>query len=286
MNVAYFPGCSLHSMAHEYDASTRLVCKHLGINLKEIEDWNCCGATAAHSINHTLAVGLSARNLSIAADMNLDKVMAVCAGCFSRLKTASHEIRNNPGMKADVEQMLQAPAPVKPEVEHLLQLLAEEIGLQAIAAQVVKPLQGLRVAAYYGCLLTRPKKIVQFDDPEQPVSLDNILKALGAETVTWGHKAECCGGGYAASDTGIVLDLGAQVLNSAREAGAEAIVVACPMCQGNLDMRQKAMALDYRMPIIYFTQLMGLAFGYKPGQLGINKLFNSPISLLQSKALA
>lgn len=189
-------------------------------------------------------------------------------------------------MKTDVERMLQAPAPVRPNVEHLLQLLVEETGLEAIAAKVVKPLQGLRVAAYYGCLLTRPQKIVQFDDPEQPVSLDNLLKVLGAETVTWGHKAECCGGGYAASDTGIVLDLGAQVLNSARQAGAEAIVVACPMCQGNLDMRQKAMQLDYRMPIVYFTQLMGLAFGYKPGQLGINKLFNSPISLLQSKALA
>lgn len=286
MNVAYFPGCSLHSMSKEYDISTRVVCRHLNINLQEIEDWNCCGATAAHSINHKLAVGLSARNLSIAEDMKTDKVMAVCAGCFSRLKTASHEIRNNPDMKAQVEQMLQGPAPVKAEVEHLLQLLVEETGLDAIARQVVKPLRGLRVAAYYGCLLTRPQKIVQFDDPEQPVSLDNLLKTLGAETVAWGHKAECCGGGYAASDTGIVLDLGAQVLNSAREAGAEAIVVACPMCQGNLDMRQKAMELDYRMPIIYFTQLMGLAFGYKPAQLGINKLFNSPLPLLKSKALA
>jgi heterodisulfide reductase subunit B len=273
-------------MSKEYDISTRVVCRHLNINLQEIEDWNCCGATAAHSINHKLAVGLSARNLSIAEDMKTDKVMAVCAGCFSRLKTASHEIRNNPDMKAQVEQMLQGPAPVKAEVEHLLQLLVEETGLDAIARQVVKPLRGLRVAAYYGCLLTRPQKIVQFDDPEQPVSLDNLLKTLGAETVAWGHKAECCGGGYAASDTGIVLDLGAQVLNSAREAGAEAIVVACPMCQGNLDMRQKAMELDYRMPIIYFTQLMGLAFGYKPAQLGINKLFNSPLPLLKSKALA
>lgn len=286
MNVAYFPGCSLHSMSREYDVSTRLVCRHLDINLKEIEDWNCCGATAAHSVNHTLAVGLSARNLSIAEEMNLDKVTAVCAGCFSRLKTASHELRNNPHIKAEVEQMLQAPAPVKPEVEHLLQLLVQEIGLEAIKEKVVKPLKGLRLAAYYGCLLTRPQQIVQFDDPEQPVSLDNLLKTLGAETVTWGHKAECCGGGYAASDTDIVLDLGGQVLKSARQAGAEALVVACPMCQSNLDMRQKAMGLDFRLPIIYFTQLIGLAFGYKSGQLGINKLFNSPMPLLKNKGLA
>lgn len=286
MNVAYFPGCSLHSMSREYDVSTRLVCRHLDINLREIEDWNCCGATAAHSVNHTLAVGLSARNLSIAEEMNLDKVTAVCAGCFSRLKAASHELRNNPHIKAEVEQMLKVTAPVKPEVEHLLQLLVEEIGLEAIREKVVKPLKGLRLAAYYGCLLTRPRQIAQFDDPEQPVSLDNLLKTLGAETVTWGHKAECCGGGYAASDTDIVLDLGGQVLKSARQAGAEAIVVACPMCQGNLDMRQKAMELDFRLPIIYFTQLIGLAFGYKSGQLGINKLFNSPMPLLKSKGLA
>lgn len=283
MNVAYFPGCSLHSMAHEYDLSTRLVCQHLNIQLKEIEDWNCCGATAAHSLNHTLAVGLSARNLNIVQQMNLDRVTAVCAGCFSRLKTASYEMRNNPRMQVEVEQMLQTPAPTKPEVKHLLQLLVEETGLDAIHQKVVKPLRGLRLAAYYGCLLTRPSKIVDFDDPEQPVSMDNLLKALGADTVTWGHKAECCGGGYAASDTGIVLDLGAQVLESAKQAGAEAIVVACPMCQGNLDMRQQAMGLDYRMPILYFTQLMGLAFGYNAKQMGMNKLMNSPNSLLQSK---
>lgn len=285
MNVAYFPGCSLHSMAHEYDISTRLVCRHLNINLKEIEDWNCCGATAAHSLDHTLAVGLAARNLSIARQMNLDRVTAVCAGCFGRLKSASHEMRHNPHMRSEVEAMLQEPAPLKTEVQHLLQLLVEEAGLDAIKQKVVKPLQGLRLAAYYGCLLTRPQQVVDFDDPEQPVSLDHLLQALGAETVTWGHKAECCGGGYAASDTAIVLDLGGQVINSARNAGAEAIVVACPMCQGNLDMRQKAMGLDYRMPIIYFTQLMGLAFGYKSNQLGINKLFNSPIPLLKSKGL-
>ncbi|MGI6434638.1 MAG: CoB--CoM heterodisulfide reductase iron-sulfur subunit B family protein [Syntrophomonadaceae bacterium] len=285
MNVAYFPGCSLHSMAHEYDLSTRLVCRHLNINLKEIEDWNCCGATAAHSLDHNLAVGLAARNLSIAQQMNLDRVTAVCAGCFSRLKSASYEMRHNPRMRSEVEAMLQEPAPLKTEVQHLLQLLVEEVGLDAIKQKVVKPLQGLRLAAYYGCLLTRPRQVVNFDDPEQPVSLDHLLQALGAETVTWGHKAECCGGGYAASDTGIVLDLGGQVIKSAKNAAAEAIVVACPMCQGNLDMRQKAMGLDYRMPIIYFTQLMGLAFGYKANQVGINKLFNSPIPLLKSKGL-
>jgi heterodisulfide reductase subunit B len=267
-------------MAKEYDVSTRLVCRHLDINLCEIEDWNCCGATAAHSIDHSLAMKLAARNLSIVRDMKLDKLTAPCAGCFSRLKTASHEIRNNPRVRQDIEVMLQSAAPVEPEVVHLLQLLVYEMGIEAIKQKVVKPLKGLRLAAYYGCLLTRPHHIVQFDRSEQPVSLDMLLQSLGAETVNWGHKAECCGGGYAASQTDIVADLGGQILESARQAGAEAIVVACPMCQSNLDMRQKAIAeqrgVDYKMPVIYFTQLMGLAFGYRPNQLNLNNLIFHP----------
>jgi len=289
MNVAYFPGCSLHGMASEYDMSTRLVCKHLGINLQEIEDWNCCGATAAHSLDHLLNIALGARNLNIVKEMHLDRVTAPCAGCFNRLKTASYEMRHNPKLAAEVEKVIIAPAPVEPEVSNLLQLLIEVKGFETIAQQVVKPLTGLKLAAYYGCLLTRPSKVVEFDSSEQPISLDLLLNALGAETVMWGHKAECCGGGYAASETNIVLDLGGQILDSAQAAGAEAIVVACPMCQINLDSRQGKIEADrgkkYDMPIIYFTQLMGLAFGYSPRQLGLSKLLLNPIPLLKSKEL-
>lgn len=289
MKVAYYPGCSLHSMAKEYDVSARLVCKHLDINLCEIEDWNCCGATAAHSLDHSLAMNLSARNLCLARDMKLDKVATVCAGCFSHLKTASYEIKNNPRVRQETELMLKSPAPVETEVVHLLQLLSEGIGMDTIKQKVTKPLSGLRLAAYYGCLLTRPHHIVQFDRSEQPVSLDILLQSLGAETVNWGHKAECCGGGYSTSQTDIVVDLGGQILESARQAGAEAIVVACPMCQSNLDMRQKAISkqrgVDYQMPVIYFTQLMGLAFGYNQNQVGLNKLFCSPLPLLKGKGL-
>ena len=291
MKVAYYPGCSLHGLAKEYGISVEVVCKHLGINLKEIEDWNCCGATAAHSLNHELTISLSARNLAIARDMKMDKVLAPCAGCFSRLKGASYELRNNKTLAAEVAEIIQSAAPVEPEVKNLLQLIMEEPGLlEKIQSRVVKPLRGLKLAAYYGCLLTRPKEIVQFDDPELPVSMDMILKALGADTVTWAHKAECCGGGYAASDTDIVLDLSGQVLESAHRAGADAIVVACPMCGVNLDTRQEAAAAlkgkKYDMPIIYLTQLMGIALGYSPGQLGMKRHLISPFPLLQSKGLA
>ncbi len=290
MNVAYFPGCSLHGLAKEYGISVEVVCKHLGINLNEIEDWNCCGATAAHSLNHELTISLSARNLAIARDMKMNKVLAPCAGCFSRLKGASYELRNNSVLAAEVGEIIQAEPPVEPEVSNLLQFIMEDQGLNAVAEKTIKPLQGLKLAAYYGCLLTRPKDVVQFDDPEQPISMDLILQAMGADTVVWAHKAECCGGGYAASDTDIVLDLSGQVLESAQQAGADAIVVACPMCGVNLDSRQEAIAAKkgkkYDLPIIYLTQLMGIAFGYSPAQLGLKRLLTSPFPLLQSKGLA
>ncbi|KUG04310.1 cob--com heterodisulfide reductase subunit b [hydrocarbon metagenome] len=290
MNVAYYPGCSLHGLAKEYGISVEVACKHLGINLKEIEDWNCCGATAAHSLNHELTISLSARNLAIARDMKMNKVLAPCAGCFSRLKGASYELRNNKALAAEVAEIIQTEPPVEPEVNNLLQFIMEEQGLDALRAKVVKPLKGLKLAAYYGCLLTRPKEVVQFDDSELPVSMDLILQALGADTVVWAHKAECCGGGYAASDTDIVLDLSGQVLDSAQRAGADAIVVACPMCGVNLDTRQEAIAakkgIKYDLPVIYLTQLMGIAFGYSPAQLGLKRHLNSPFPLLQGKGLA
>lgn len=286
MAIAYYPGCSLHSMAHEYDISARLVSEHLGVDLREVPDWNCCGATAAHSLNHKLALGLNTRNLNLVKDMKLDRITTPCAGCFSRLKTASLELKD-PAMRESLQDLgIISEGAEAVQVAHLLQVMMEEVGLDKIEQNVVKPLKGMKLAAYYGCLITRPRAVVQFDDPEQPVSLDNLLQALGAETVEWSHKAECCGGGFAASDTAIVVDLGGQVLEAARQAGAQALVVACPMCQANLDTRQQAIEADrgqkYDLPIIYFTQLMGLAFGFTPKQVGLQRLFVSPDKLLAS----
>lgn len=288
MNIAYFPGCSQHGLARENDVSSRIVCRHLGINLQEIEDWNCCGATAAHSLNHLLAIALCARNLGLVEDMKLPKVTTACAGCFNRLKTASYEIKNNQIIARKVQEMIGAPAPREPEVISLLQLISEEIG-EDVSKKVVQPLKGLKLAAYYGCLLTRPQKIAGFDDPDQPDSMDRLMQSLGAETVTWGYKTECCGGGYAASQTEIIYDLGGQVLKAALDCGAQAIVVACPMCQANLDTRQEAIFKSRgetrRIPIVYFTQLMGLAFGYPPAELGMKRLLISPYPLLKRKQL-
>ncbi len=274
-------------MAREYDRSARLACERLGISLIEVEDWNCCGATAAHSLDHEVALGLGARNLSIVNRMGRDAVTTSCAGCFSRLKAAAHELAQSGSLARNMEERLDTDFSRLPGVTHLLQLLMEVRGPRGLAQPVVKPLKGLRVAAYYGCLLTRPRNVVQFDDPEQPSSMDGLLRALGAETVQWPHKAECCGGSFAASEPGIVIDLGGQVLEAACRAGAEAVAVACPMCQVNLDSRQDEIRKErvdvHSLPVIYFTQLMGLAYGYSPRELGLRRLLVSPVPLLKGK---
>jgi len=279
MNIAYFPGCSVHAMASEYDRSTRLVCNSLEVHLEEVTDWNCCGASAAHSVDHVLALELNGRNLAAARRMGFDKITTPCAGCFNRLKTAGFELKSSGLVKGDI-----------PDVMHLLQFLTEQIGLDKIAASVTRSARSLKLAAYYGCLITRPRKIAGFDDPEQPGSMDRILRAIGAETVKWSHKTECCGGAFAASETSIVIDLAGQVLEAARQAGAQAIVVACPMCQENLDTRQKSIEKDrgiiYGLPIIYFTQLIALAFGHPVREAGLRRLLVSPLPLLKKSGLA
>jgi heterodisulfide reductase subunit B len=204
---------------------------------------------------------------------------------------ASNELKSD-SMVAEMEELVGVSFAEAREVEvaHILQVMIEDVGIEIIKEQVLKPLKGMKVASYSGCLLTRPRSITQFDDSEQPMALDNILEALGAEPVKWSHKAECCGGGFAASETNIVVDLGGQVLEAARQAGADVIVAACPMCQANLDTRQKAIeeerGVKYNLPIVYYTQLMGLAFGYPVNKLGFKRLLTSPSSLLSSKGLA
>ena len=274
MIVAYYPGCSLEGVAREYDRSARLVCERLGFGLQEVPDWNCCGATAAHSLDHELTRGLSARNLATVGRMNLATVTTPCPSCSIRLKGAAMEAKKEGGA---------------PEVMHLLQLLTEAAGTEKIASSVIKPLGGLRLAAYYGCLVTRPRAVARFDDPEQPRSMDRLLQALGAETVDWSHKAECCGGAFAASETSIVVDLGGQVLEAAHQAGAEALAVACPMCQVNIDTRQREVestrGVRYDLPVFYFTQLMGLAYGFTHRAMGLKRLLVNPLPLLKRKGI-
>ena len=273
MAVAFFPGCAHHALAEEYDHSARLICKHLQMELADVEDWNCCGATAAHSLSPNLSLALNMRNLSQVRKMGLTEVTTPCSGCFNRLKVAAHEVETNPAPMQNLAEMVPCELPSQVSVKHLLQVILEKCPLPQIERLVKKQLKGLKLAAYYGCLMTRPAAVVRFDDPEQPTSMDGLMRSLGAETVTWSHKAECCGGGFSASETAIAADLGGQILASIRDAGAEAVVTACPLCQMNLDSRQPS---GGALPVIYFTQLMGLAFGYGWKDMRFGKLLTSP----------
>lgn len=282
MEYAYYPGCSLHSTAKEYDESTRAVCRKLGIELVEIPDWNCCGATSAHAVNRELSLALPLRNLAKAEAMGLD-VMAPCAACFNRLKSADAAAKDHPDALKSVAEKSGIDYQGKIGVLSLLNAL-DSIGAEEIKSHVKRELAGLKPACYYGCLLLRPADMIRFDDPEHPTSMDNIVAALGAEPVDWPHKTECCGASFSISKSDIVVKLTHDILSAAKKAGANCIVTACPLCQGNLDMRQEqveaAYGEKYGMPVFYITQVMGMAFGIPSSELGLTRLMVSPDRVL------
>jgi heterodisulfide reductase subunit B len=285
---AYYPGCSLHASAKEYDISTRSVCKALKIGLEEVPDWFCCGATPAHNVDELLSLSLCAKNLSMAEEVEGDLAVA-CAACFSRLKTTQHHLQHNDIQRRQVEKAIAAPAPMGKKVKHLLEILARDLGLDKLGEAVTRPLAGLKVACYYGCLLTRPPEVPELDDCEDPTIMEDILKAMGAEPVSWSHRLECCGANFTLSRPGVVLQLSNAILASAKAAGADCIMVACPLCHGNLDIRQgeieEGYQTHYSMPVFYITQMVGLAVGVPANRLGLESMMVNPLPLLQEKKL-
>jgi len=283
VKLTYYPGCSLQSTATEYDASTRAVFEHLGIELTELDDWNCCGATPAHATSQYLSVALPMRNL-IQAEKAGNDVMAPCAACYNIMKAADYQIRQNAPDVAKVNEDLVAIMGSKYtagiEIRHPLEILSSQEWLRKIKEKVVRPLAGLKVVTYYGCLLTRPKEKVAFDNPEQPVTMDKLLTALQVEVRRWSYKTDCCGGSVALSQTGSVETLVAKLISEAQRAGADAIVSACPLCQLTLDTRQDK--VERKMPVFYFTELMGLAFGVATAQKWLQSHIIDPESALAS----
>ncbi len=272
MKYAYYPGCSGHGTSVEYEASTRAVCNALNMDLVEIEDWNCCGSTPAHSVSHELSGALAARNLMQAAKTGADCVISPCPSCSSNLKMARYRMQN-PAFKAKVDELLDAPTPAAAdggadlmETYSVLQAIVENVGIENVASRVTYPLEGIKVVTYYGCLLSRPAHVAKFDDPENPVSLDNIMKALGAEVLPFALKTECCGAAMGIPDVNIPGSLSGRILDTAKAVGAEAVVTACPLCHMNLDLRQRQAARIskksfFGLPVFYYTQLIALAFG-------------------------
>jgi len=274
MKYAYYPGCSLESTGREFGESTELVAEALGIELVQIPDWNCCGATSAHSMDHRLGVALPARNLGIAEDMGLD-VVAPCAACYNRMRSAEVEMRNKPQTRAEINESLEKPFEGKITVRSALEVFTSPEVLAQVESKLQLPLKGLKPACYYGCLLVRPPKVLGFDDPEDPRSLDRAMIACGAEPVEWYFKNECCGASFGIARSEVVVRLAGEIISNARKHGANCIVTACPLCTTNLEMRQAAASKmrgeDLTMPIFYFTELLGLAMGVP----GVRKCFAS-----------
>jgi heterodisulfide reductase subunit B len=279
VKYAYFPGCSLHATAKEYDTSTQAVCKVLGIELIELEDWNCCGATAAYAVDRLLSVVWPARDLAIAEREKMD-IFAPCAGCFHYLARANEMLKDKPELREKANKVLGTIGfeyKGMIEVWHPLDIIVNDIGLEEIRKKVVRPLNGLKVATYYGCLLVKPPNITKFENPENPQTLDKLSAALGATCVPWGRwKTRCCGGALQMVKEDIMLELSKQILTAAESYGADCIVTACPFCHFNLDVKQSDINSIYgtkiKIPILYFTQLLGLALGIEPKELGLDKI--------------
>ena len=273
MKIGYFPGCSQTGTAKEYDISLRKVVEKLGVSFDELNDWSCCGATSAHVTNHQLSNALAMRNILIAEQQGIDEMVAPCAACYNRLIMSQHETRLHPEAKEKVESILEGKFTRDVKVMNLLELLIKT-GLEKITENLKVNLKDLNVACYYGCLLVRPADITKFDDSEQPTTMERIVETTGARTVDWNYKIECCGAAHSIARRDIVLDLSKKILDDARAHGANVMVVACPMCHTNLDMRQTAMKREYHehkeFPVLYLTELIGLALGMDENELGIN----------------
>lgn len=276
MNIGYYPGCALHGSSLDYEASVRACLKALDVDLNELEDWICCGATAAHSLNRKLSTALPARNLGIAQKMKLDRLFAPCPMCSMELKKASDELKTKPDVRAEMEKIVETDLSGDVDVVNLIQVF-QAVGYDQIAEKTTKKLDEFKPACYYGCLLTRPPKTLKFDDFERPSSMDDLLAKLGAAPVDWNSKTVCCCGGLTLCDEKTVVDLSSKILNDALDSGANCIVVACPMCQTNLDMRQadvkKQRGLRADVPIFYLSDLVGYALGLNASKLGVGRHF-------------
>lgn len=284
MKYSYFPGCCMESSAVAYNLSTKAVMEALGIELAELEDWNCCGASPYSSLDILISFCVSARNLALAEKKGLDLVTA-CSSCYSLLEKTNSLFRQSSPLRREVEEALAAGGLEYHggvRVCHLAHVLIQDVGAEAIAAKAKRNLDGLRVAVYYGCQLVRPSR--GFDDPEFPQSLDRLVDSLGATAVHFPLKSRCCGGTFVITEESIALGLLRKLLDSAATNGAECIITVCPLCQTNLDAYQgrvnRKFKTRYEIPILFPTQLVGLALGLSSKELGIDKGMVSAKKLL------
>ena len=282
MQVGYYPGCSLESSAKEFDLSLRAIFQEMGISLQEIPDWNCCGASPAHSLSEELGMALPYRNLAKAEEAGLREIISPCPACYSRMKHTHEKVALDRSLADRLRTLVGKDYKGSLEAKHILDFIKEDIGLKRLKSSMKRSLKGLRVASYYGCLTRLPG--VKIDDVENPVMMDEMVEALGGKSLDWSHKTECCGASLSLTRTEIALRLVRSILEAAEEKGAECIAVVCPLCQSNLDVRQ-SLVYKKKMPILYITQLIGLTQGIGYAKLGLDGLIIGSRDLLQERGI-
>jgi heterodisulfide reductase subunit B len=287
--ISYYPGCSLHATGVEFNMSTKAIADKLGLNLAEPEGWKCCGTSPAHNTNHYRSIKLPMETLAIADGLGHKYMTMPCAACFSRFRVAMHEVEEDKELRRKIADDIGFEYTGGIEVDSLLTTISERVGIEAAAKPVVRPLDGLKVACYYGCLLTRPPGVTGAENPEYPMSMDRLVEALGAKALDWSYKTDCCGGSLSISTLDIALDLSHKILQNAVDVGANVLATACPLCFANLDVFQKQIKDQYDetfdMPVVYFTQLMGVAYGLDAKTLGMDKHFTDAKGLLEGLQL-
>jgi heterodisulfide reductase subunit B len=275
MTLGFYPGCSLKGSSREYAESVLTVAKAFDINMEEINDWNCCGSTAAHNLNKELSLALPARILSLAEKQGLNEIVVPCAACYSRLTVTKHELSKDPELKASVTKSNDLEYTGTVSILNIIQMLDKYI-TPNLEGRIVKPFEH-KVACYYGCYLVRPHEILKFDREEDPQSIDDLMLKAGATPIDWAFKTECCGAGLSVSRTSSVGRLSGKIIRDAKDRGAEVMIVACPMCHSNLDMRRDAinsfLGEKVDIPVLYVTQALGLAAGLDRKALGLHRHF-------------
>ncbi len=284
MRIGYFPGCSLLGSSRDFGESVRSVARVLEVELVEVPDWNCCGASSAHALSRLLALALPANILARGTAAGLDEILAPCAACYNRLLSARHEIETSPAVRRQVAEVVEAPLEKTPRVVNILELLDRV--KDRIQPRLKQPFAHT-VACYYGCLLVRPPRVVGFDRPEDPRSMDELVLLAGGQTIDWSFKTECCGAGLSMPRTDVVATLGGRIVADAATRKAEAIVVACPMCHSNLDLRRgvinRALGCKHELPVLFITQVVGMALGLPASELGLSRHF-VPVELARPAA--
>jgi heterodisulfide reductase subunit B len=287
MKYGYYPGCSLEGISSEYDLSVRSLLRALDVDMEDLPDWICCGTLAAPSMSRLLGLAAPLWNVGRAGQQGYRALIAPCSACVYHFKNALHQVNQNSSLQTEVEKVLEMPLKEPPPTIHPLELLVGDGFEQRIKTGLQRDLSELKLVCYYGCHISRPARVMQFDDPENPQSMDHLMGWIGAQVLDWSSKVKCCGAHFSMIKPEITVDLCARLFADALQAQADAIVVACPMCHANLDIRQEQVSeklgQPVKMPVVYFSQLLGYALGLEKKELGFKKHIVDPLPLMLEK---